>query len=87
VPLFKKLIKGQKRSAKKIVTDKLLTYGAARKVVMPNSMHRYDCDANNRAEVSHKHTRAQDRQIRGFKASGHAQGFLSVHGHVNNLFV
>jgi putative transposase len=65
-------MKGQERSARKIVTDKLPSYGAARKAVMPTSMHCYDRDANNRAEVSHEHMRAQERQMRGFKSSGHA---------------
>ncbi len=32
---FKKLMKGQGRSAREIVTDKLPSYGAARKAVMP----------------------------------------------------
>ena len=42
--------------------------------------------ANNRAEVSHEHTREQERQMRGFRSDGHAQRFLSVHGQCNNLF-
>jgi putative transposase len=46
VRLFKKLMQGQKRSARKIVTDKLPSYGAARKVVMPTSMHCHDRYAN-----------------------------------------
>jgi transposase-like protein len=46
VRLFKKLMKGQERSAKKIVTDKLPSYGAARKAVMPTSMHCHDRYAN-----------------------------------------
>jgi putative transposase len=86
VRFFIKLMKGQERSARKIVTDKLPSYGAARKAVMPTSMHCYDRDANNRAEVSHQHTGAQERQMRGFKSSGYAQRFLSVHGQVHNLF-
>jgi putative transposase len=86
VRFFKKLMKGQERSARKILTNKLPSYGAARKAVMPSSMHCHDRYANNRAEVSHQHTRAQERQMRGFKSSGHAQRFLSVHGQVHNLF-
>jgi putative transposase len=49
VRLFKKLMKGQERSVSKIVTDKLPSYGAARKAVMPTSMHCHDPYANNRA--------------------------------------
>ncbi len=36
---FKKLMKGQGRSAREIVTDKLPSYGAARKTIMSTSMH------------------------------------------------
>ena len=41
---------------------------------------------NNRAEVSHQHTREQERQMRGFKSIEQAQRFLAVHGQVQNLF-
>ncbi len=85
VRFFKKLMKGQGRSAREIVTDKLPSYGAARKVVMPTSMHCHDRYANNRAEVSHEHTRAQERQMRRFKSPGQAQRFLAVHSQVHNL--
>jgi putative transposase len=83
---FKKLMKGQGRSAREIVTDKLPSYGAARKAVMPTSMHCHERYANNRAEVSHEHTRAQERQMRRFKSPGQAQQFLAVHSQVHNLF-
>jgi hypothetical protein len=42
--------------------------------------------ANNRAEISHKHSRAQERQMRRFKSPGQAQRFLAVHSQVHNLF-
>ena len=86
VRFFKKLMKGQGRSAREIVTDKLPSYGAARKAVMPTSMHCNERYANNRAEVSHEHTRAQERQMRRFKSPGQAQRFLAVHSQVHNLF-
>jgi putative transposase len=83
---FRKLMKGQGRSAREIVTDKLPSYGAARKAVMSTSMHRDERYANNRAEVSHEHTRAQERQMRRFKSPGQAQRFLAVQSQVHNLF-
>ncbi len=86
VCFFKKLMKGQGCSARKIVTDKLPSYGAARKEIMPTSMHCHERYANNRAEVSHEHTRAQERQMRRFKSPGQAQRFLVVHSQVHNLF-
>ena len=86
VRFFKKLMQGQSRSARKIVTGKLPSYGAARKAIMPTSMHCEERYANNRAEVSHEHTRAQERQMRRFKSPGQAQRFLAVHSQVHNLF-
>ena len=68
VRFFKKLMKGQGCSARKIVTDKLPSYGAARKEIMPTSMHCHERYTNNRAEVSHEHTRAQQRQMRRFES-------------------
>ena len=83
---FKKLMKGQGRSAREIVSDKLPSYGAARKAVMPTSMHCHERYANNRAEVSHEHTRAQERHMRKFKSPGQTHRFLAVHSQVHNLF-
>jgi len=83
---FRKLMKGQGRSARLIVTDKLPSYGAAKRIIMPTSMHYHERYANNRAEVSHEHTRAQERQMRRFKSPGQAQRFLAVHSQVHNLF-
>ncbi len=53
---------------------------------MSTSMHCSDRYANNRAEVFHEHTRAQERQMRRFKSLGQAQRFLAVHSQVRNLF-
>ena len=60
--------------------------GARRRQLIPSVPHSQDRYANNRAEVSHEHTREQERQMRGFRSDGHAQRFLSVHGQCNNLF-
>ena len=83
---FRKLMKGQGRSAREIVTDKLPSYGSAKKEIMPTSMHCDDRYANNRAEVSHEHTLAHERQMRRFKSAGQAQRFPAVHSQVHNLF-
>ena len=61
-------------------------HGAARKLIMTTSMHCHERYANNRADVSHEHTRAQERQMRRFKSPGQAQRFLAVHSQVHNLF-
>ena len=83
---FRKLLKGQRQVPIDITTDKLASYGAAKREVMPSVAHCTKKYANNRAEVSHEHTREQERQMRGFKSDGHAQRFLAVHGQVHNLF-
>lgn len=69
-----------------IVTDKLRSYGAARKEILPGVEHRQHRYLNNHAEVSHQPTRQQERQMRGFKSPRQAQRFLSAHGPIANLF-
>ena len=83
---FRKLLKGQGCSPNRMVTDKLPSYGAAKRDLMPSVIHCQERYANNRAEVSHEHTREQERQMRRFKSPGQAQLFLSVHSQVHNLF-
>ncbi len=83
---FRKLLKGQGREPRRLVTDKLRSYSAARRITMPSVVHDTSQYANNRAEVSHQPTRQRERQMRGFKSAGQAQRFLSVHGVVQNLF-
>ncbi len=83
---FKKVLKGLRYAPRKIVSDKLKSYGAARKELLPHVMHEQGKRMNNRAEVLYQPTRQQERQMRGFKSMRHAQRFLSVHGPINNLF-
>ena len=63
---FRKLMRGQERSPHLIATDKLPSYGVARRKVMPSSLHCNDRFANNRVE------RSQERQMRRFKSHGQA---------------
>ena len=83
---FRKLLKSLCYAPRRIVTDKLRSYGAARKEVLPDVIHDNDKWQNNRAEVSHQPTRQRERQMRRFKSAGQAQRFLSAHGPINNLF-
>ena len=83
---FRKLMKRQGREPRRLITDKLRSYPAACRTVMPSVVHCTDQYANNRAEVSHQPTRQRERQMRRFKSAAHAQRFLSVHGVVQNLF-
>jgi len=54
--------------------------------IFPSVVHRTGQYGNNRAEVSHQHTREQERQMRRFKSMAQTQRFLSVHGPIQNLF-
>ena len=86
VRFFRKVLKGQGRSPHRLITDKLRSYSAAHRTVMPSVVHSTQQYENNRAEVSHQPTRQREREMRRFKSAGHAQRFLSVHGLVQNLF-
>ena len=83
---FRKLLKGQRRIPDELTSDKLRSYAAAKREAMPSVVHCQDTYTNNRAEVSHKHTREQEHQTRGFALPAQAQRFLSVHGQVHNPF-
>ena len=83
---FQKLLKGQGREPRRLITDKLRSYSVAHHTVMPSVVHSTRQYENNRAEVSHQPTRQRERQMRRFKSVGHAQRFLSVHALVQNLF-
>jgi putative transposase len=83
---FRKILKRQGQSPRRMVTDKLRSYGAAKREVMPSVVHCRDRYANNRAEASHQHARQHERRTRRFKSPGQAQRFLSVESQVHNLF-
>ena len=72
---FRKLLKGQGREPRWLVTDKLRSYVAAHRTAMPSVMHSTLQYENNRAEVSHQPTRQRERQMRRFKSAAHAQRF------------
>ena len=83
---LRRLVRGQGKEPFRIVTDRLRSYSAAKRRVLPEVSHEIQQYANNRAEVSHQPTRMRERQMRRFKSSRQAQRFLSVHGVVQNLF-
>jgi putative transposase len=83
--LLRKLLKKQGLAPRVMITDKLASYAAAKKVVMPGVEHRQHKGLNNRAENSHQRTRRCERIMKRFKSAGQAQRFLSVHDQVANL--
>ena len=83
---FRKLLKGLRYVPRVIVTDKLRSYAAAKREIMPGVEHRQSRYLNNRAEVSHQPTRRRERQMQRFKSARHAQRFLSAHSRIHNHF-
>ena len=83
---FRKLLKGLQYAPRVIVTDKLKSYTAAKREILPHTEHRQSRYLNNRAEVSHQSTRRRERQMQRFKSARHAQRFLSNHCRIHNHF-
>jgi len=83
---FKKLLVGLKYKPKRIVTDKLKSYAAAKREVMPDVPHIQDKYANNRAENSHRHVRKRERHLQCFKSARHASRFLSAYCQIRCFF-
>jgi len=74
---FRKLLKKQGFAPRVMVTDKLKSYGAAKREMLPHVEHQQHKGLNNRAENSHQATRTRERRMQRFKSPGHAQRFLS----------
>lgn len=85
--LLVRLIKKQGCLPKRIVTDKLRSYGAARRQLMPTVEHRSHKGLNNRAENSHLPLRKRERTMQGLRSPGGLQRFQSVFSAIRNLFV
>jgi len=83
---FRCLLKRHRVEPRKIVTDKLRSYGVAHRDLVPDAIHDTSQYANNRAELSHQPTRVRERVMRRFKSTLKAQRVLSVHATVCNLF-
>ena len=60
---FRKLLKGLRYVPRAIVTDKLPSYGAAKRAILPGVEHRQSQYLNNRAENSRQPTRRRERQM------------------------
>ena len=83
---FKRLLRSNGGEPRKIVTDKLRSYGVAHRELIPEAIHSTDLYENNRVEQSHEATRARERGMRKFKSIRQAQRFLDAHAAVRNLF-
>jgi len=83
---FRRLLRSHGSEPRKIVTDKLRSYGVAHRELIPETIHSTQQYANNRAEQSHEATRVRERGMRRFKSVRQAQRFLGAHAAVHNLF-
>ncbi len=75
---MKKLLKKQGYAPRVLVTDKLKSYAAAKKEILPAVEHRQHKGLNNRAENSHQPTRLREKKMRRFKSVTQAQKFLAA---------
>jgi len=83
---FRKLLKRSSYVPRVVITDKLASYGAAKRDLLPSVEHRRHKGLNNRAEHSHQPTRERERRMRRFKSPGHAQRFLAAYGLIAGHF-
>src|ERR671926_571536 len=84
--LMRKLLKKQGYAPAVLVTDKLGSYGAARRELRLSCRHEQGLRKNNRVENSHQVVRRRERKQQQFKSPGSAQRFLSIHAAVYNTF-
>jgi putative transposase len=83
---FRKLLTGLTYVSRVIITDKLKSYGAAKREILPGVAHRQSRSLNNRCEHSYRPTRQHEYHMQGFKSPGHAQRFLSAYGPIAQHF-
>ena len=79
-------MKDQGRAPRRLVTDKLRSYAAAHRTVMPSVVH--STQPTRTTERRSRISRRGNARARcaGFKRVGHALRFSSVHGPVQDLF-
>jgi putative transposase len=85
--LLIRLLKKQGGPPRRMITDKLGSYAAARRQIMPDVEHRSHKGLNNRAENSHLPFRRREQMMQGFRSPRYLQRFVSVFSAVRNLFV
>ncbi len=85
--LLTRLLKKQGGPPRRMITDKLGSYAAARRQVMPDVEYRSHKGLSNRAENSHLPFRRRERARQGFRSPRYLQRFVSVFSAVRNLFV
>jgi putative transposase len=82
----RRLLRNHGGEPRKIVTDKLRSYGVAHRESIPETIHNTEQYENNRAQQSREATRVRERGMRKFKSIRQAQRFVTAHAAVQNLF-
>jgi putative transposase len=85
--LLTRLLKAQDLAPKRMITDKLLSHGVAKRQVMPDVEHWSHKGLNNRAENSHLPLRKRERVMQSFRSPGGLQRLVSIFSGLRNLFV
>lgn len=84
--LLRRLIKRLGFVPKRIITDKLRSYGAAKREIAPGLDHWSHKGLNNRAENSHLPFRNREQTMQGHRPPGGLQRFVATHSAVRNCF-
>lgn len=84
--LLWRLMKRHGQVPKRIVTDKLRSYGAAKREIAPGIEHRSHKGLNYRAENSHLPFRKRERAMQGHRSPRSLQRFISIHSAIRNCF-
>ncbi len=84
--LLVKLIKRYGVVPKRIITDKLRSYSAEKREVVPGLDHWSHTGLNNRAENSHLPFRKRERAMQGYRSPGELQRFVPIHSATRNCF-
>jgi len=82
---MRKLVK-QYGEPRVLITDKLGSYEAAKRKLIPGVEHRQHKGLNNKAEISHRQTRRREKIFGRFKSPRHAQMFLAANDQIACLF-
>ena len=84
--LLVRLMKKHNCVPKRFITDKLRSYGAAKREIAPGVAHISHKGLNNRAENSHLPFRKRERAMQGYRSPGNLQRFVSIHSTIRNCF-